>query len=150
MKRKTKKENKNMLMDIDISDAVHSQAVPANEEYKLQCVGAEMKGAQGEQFGRYLSMNFAIQDQIGAKLVSEAYWHPGDAKEVKFGDRTVSAADNANQRKCALEDLCAAFGLDYNTITPSDFIGLTASAILKVKSDAKYGDSNKVQRWIKA
>lgn len=139
-----------MLMDIDISDAVHSQAVPANEEYKLQCVGAEMKGSQSDQYGRFLSMNFAIQDVVGAKLVSEAYWHPFDAKEVKFGDRTMTADESKNSRKLALEDLCAAFELDYNTITPSDFIGRTASAILKVKSDAKYGDSNKVQRWIKA
>ena len=137
-------------MDIDISDAVHSQAVPANEEYKLQCVGAEMKGEAGKEYGRFLSMNFAIQDVVGAKLVSEAYWHPSDAKEVKFGDRTMTAEESKNARKCALKDLCAAFELDYNTITPGDFIGLTASAILKVKSDPKYGDSNKIQRWIKA
>ncbi len=128
------------ILDIDTDTAMEPCVVPEGE-YTVRITG-QRKDREGnivrtaESGSRYFIITFDIPSEIASKGLSKIFSVPTEDMEEK----------RANACKWDLKIFKQAFGLD--AINFDAMIGREADAILYIKDDLTYGESNEIRRFI--
>lgn len=128
------------ILDVDTSDAIEPQAVE-DGEYKIRITGFR-KDSDGnivrtsESGFKYFLVVYDIPDVPASKGFSQIFSVPNDTMDAK----------QLNSAKWALETFKRCFGVD--TINFDGLIGREGYAILGLKDDPEYGESNVVKKLV--
>lgn len=129
------------IIDIDTSDAVEPSVVE-DGEYPIRITGFRKDG-QGKivrtaaSGSRYFIVVFDIPEEAASKSFSKIFSIPDD---------TQMDAKRLNMCKWDLEIFKRAFGL--TEINFNEMVGKEGYALLTVKNDPQYGESNEVKKFI--
>lgn len=124
------------FMAVNVEDAVELQLVQTGWKGELEI--AVVTPNPEKKFVRVL---LSIPGEEFTRKVSHMLWFPKD-------DDTP---DQVNKSKLNIKQFFEAFGINGDDRRdPDDWIGLTAKATLKIKSnkDPQYGDENVVTKWL--
>ncbi len=128
------------ILDIQTDDAVEPTVVE-NGEYKIRITGFRKDGAgkvvrTSDSGFKYFIVTLDIPDEPTSKGFSKIFSVPTEDMEPK----------RINACKWDLEVFKRAFGLD--DLNFSRMIGAEGYAILYIKDDPTYGESNEVKEFI--
>lgn len=128
------------ILDIDTSDAVEPSVV-MDGEYRLRITGFR-KDSDGKivrtaaSGSKYFIVTFDIPTEATSKSLSKIFSIPDESMEPK----------RLNMCKWDLEVFKRAFKL--TELNFSTMVGAEGYALLTIKQDAQYGESNEVKKFI--
>jgi hypothetical protein len=124
--------------EYDLDNLPELKILPAGTEAKLRILEVSVKPDRNSD--NMLQVRLDVADE---PLVKEVYWQchfPSGSMTEKRGIML----------KRFLAEFCEAFDIDKTASNDtSEWLGREGWAILGVRSDAKYGDSNEVNRFLK-
>jgi hypothetical protein len=124
--------------DMGLDDLPELKILPAGTEAKLRILDVSIKpDRNGDEM---LQIRLDVADEPNVK---EVYWQCHFPK-ASMNDKRVFML------KQFLSGFCEAFEIDKTAANDTnDWVGKEGWAILGVRSDPKYGDSNEVTRWVR-
>ena len=124
--------------EFDLDNIPELKILPAGSEVKLRILDVNLKPDKNNDLMMQLRL-----DIVDEPLTKEVYWQCHLPKG-SMGEKRV------NMLKEFLSQFCEAFEIDKTSSNDtSDWLGREGWAILGVRTDARYGDSNEVNRWLK-
>jgi hypothetical protein len=136
------KEGKRMpiidFSEFDLDNIPELKILPAGTECKLRILDVNTKPDRNGDL--MLQVRLDIADE---PLTKEVYWQCHFPKNTMPEKRVAMLKDFLSQ-------FCEAFDISKTASNDtSEWLGREGWAILGVRTDAKYGDSNEVNRWMK-
>lgn len=124
--------------EFDLDNIPELKILPAGSEVKLRILDVNLKPDKNNDLMMQLRL-----DIVDEPLTKEVYWQCHLPKG-SMGEKRV------NMLKEFLAQFCEAFEIDKTSSNDtSDWLGKEGWAILGVRTDARYGDSNEVNRWLR-
>jgi len=124
--------------EYDLENIPELKILPAGTEAKLRILDVSTKPDRNNDLMLQVRMDVADEPEV-----KEVYW------QCHFPKGSM-APKRVAMLKQFLSDFCEAFGIDKTASNDtSDWLGKEGWSILGVRSDAKYGDSNEVNRFLK-
>lgn len=125
------------LLDIDVGDAQEPKVMPADEEYQIRIIDARTDiDKNGDP---YMMPRFEVVDQPLAKDFTHFLRLPHKGMDEK----------SLNRYQWSLKVFLECFGLPtQGQLDVEDLKGKVGWAILGVKDDETYGESNTVKKFI--
>jgi len=124
--------------EYDLGNIPELKILPAGTEAKLRILDVSTKPDRNNDLMLQVRMDVADEPEV-----KEVYWQCHFPKGNMPPKRVAML-------KQFLSDFCEAFGIDKTASNDtSDWLGKEGWSILGVRSDAKYGDSNEVNRFLK-
>lgn len=124
--------------EYDLENIPELKVLPAGSEVKLRVLDVSI--APDKNGDLMLKVRLDVSDEPEVK---DVYWTCHFPKSA-FGEK------RAAMLKDFLSQFCEAFDISKTADNDtSDWLGKEGWAILGVRTDAKYGDSNEVNRWLR-
>ena len=125
------------FLDIDVSDAQESKAVPGDEEYSLRIV--ELRQADDKNGNPYILPRFEIPSETLAKTFTKFLRLPNKNMDAK----------QLNSCKWSLKLFFEAFGIPLvGERDWADYVGNEGWAILGLEESDEWGEQNFVRKFI--
>ena len=124
------------FMSVNVDDAVELQLVQNGWSGDLEVAVVQPNAEKS-----FIRVLLNIPGEEFTRMVGHMLWFPKDS----------DTPDQVNSSKLALKRFFEAFGIDGDDRrSPENWIGLSAKAILKIKTnkDPQYGDENVVSKWL--
>jgi len=138
------------FLDIDFDDVVEFNAVPAGE-YRVRITEAKIWEEDPNKGNRRaLRVTLDIVDHALAKPVSHFMNLPVDPTPEEQADPELlkKYQRRTNMQKLSLKNFFEAFRIDPKTTSIESYAGEECFAVLSVFTDDKYGEQNRVDRFI--
>ena len=124
--------------EFDLDNIPELKILPAGTEAKLRILDVATKPDKNGDLMLNVRMDIADEPEV-----KDVYWQCHFPKG-SMGEKRVAML------RQFLSNFCEAFDIDKTAANDtSDWLGKEGWAILGVRSDAKYGDSNEVNRFLK-
>ena len=127
--------NEESFLDVDTDDAKEPVAVSAGE-YEIRVIGGEVNVDKNGH--NYFLPRFEVVNEPNAKDFTDFIGLPHDEMDEKETARA----------KWKLESFKKCFGVVGSKVKPSETLGLTGWAILRMKEDPEWGEQNKISKYI--
>lgn len=125
------------FLDVNLQDTPELEAL-AEGEYKVQINRVE-EGESQTGSGKYLLFRLEVPSEPTSKDITDVIMLDDPSQSEKTNIKRL------NRLKRALD----AFGYDYSDgVNTEDLEGLEAWAYLTVEEDPKYGEQNRVSRYV--